>query len=80
MKIYSANEYWVKSASLCTPTRPATTLPYTRNYLMSSMQHGTGDANDRGACSNQNPLSSNVTQRALCIALDEWSNEAHQPP
>ncbi len=45
MEIYSANEYWVKAASLLhtTPdgTRDLPDSPYARNYFMSSMQHGT---------------------------------------
>ncbi len=61
MEIYSANEYWVKSASLLhtdpTGSYDLPDSPYARNYLVSSMQHGTGNANNRGACQqNQNPL------------------------
>jgi hypothetical protein len=85
MEIYSSNEYWVKAASLL-HTDPAghrdlPDSPYARNYLMSSMQHGTGNPNNRGACQQfQNPLSSNATQRALWIALDEWATKKRKPP
>ena len=50
MEIYSANEYWVKSASLLhtdpTGTRDLPDSPYARNYLMSSMRHGTAASPD----------------------------------
>ena len=52
MEIYSANEYWVKAASLLHTTPDGTgdlpDSPFTRNYLMSSMQHGTGNAANQG--------------------------------
>jgi hypothetical protein len=93
MEIYSSNEYWVKSASLL-HTDPAARhdlpdSPYARNYLMSSMQHGSaaspggipGTPPATGSCQQpQNPLNSNATQRALWIALDEWSTNHRQPP
>ena len=93
MEIYSSNEYWVKAASLL-HTDPAARhdlpdSPYARNYLMSSMQHGSaaspggvpGTPPATGACQQpQNPLNSNATQRALWIALDEWSTNHRQPP
>jgi hypothetical protein len=48
VEIYSANEYWVKAASLLhtTPdgTRDLPDSKFTRNYFMSSMRHGTGNA------------------------------------
>jgi hypothetical protein len=85
MEIYSANEYWVKAASLLhtdpTGSRDLHESQYTRNYLMSSMQHGTGSATNRGSCQQfQNPLSSSATQRALFIALDEWATDKRKPP
>ena len=85
VEIYSANEYWVKTASLL-HTDPTGSFdlpdsPYARNYLMSSMQHGTGSATNRGNCQQfQNPLSSSATQRALFIALDEWATKGTKPP
>src|ERR1051325_2719706 len=54
MEIYSANEYWVKGASLF-HTDPAGKMdlpdhPMTRLYFISSMQHGTGNGDAKGAC------------------------------
>ena len=93
MEIYSANEYWVKSASLLHTTPDGTRdLPdsrYTRNYFMSSMRHGTaatpggipGTPPNRGLCQqSDNPLNSAPVQRALFIALDEWATEGRDPP
>ena len=55
MEIFSANEYWVKAASLMT-TDPAgkedlPDSPFTRIYFMSSMQHGTGNGASKGRLS-----------------------------
>ena len=85
VEIYSANEYWVKTASLLhtTPdgTRDLPDSPYTRNYFMSSMRHGTGNAATRGNCQQfQNPLNSAPVQRALFLALDEWATKGTPPP
>jgi hypothetical protein len=90
VEIYSANEYWVKSASLLhtTPdgTRDLLDSKFTRNYFMSSMRHGTGNAGTdaapvRGLCQQRdNPLNSSPVQRALFIALDEWATENRKPP
>jgi Alpha/beta hydrolase domain len=85
VEIYSANEYWVKTASLL-HTQPdgSADLPdsqYTRNYFMSSMQHGTGNATNRGACQQfGNPLNSAPVQRALFLALDAWADDGTPPP
>ena len=85
VEIYSANEYWVKTASLL-HTQPdgSADLPdsaFTRNYFMSSMQHGTGNATNRGACQQfGNPLSSSPVQRALFLALDAWADDGKLPP
>jgi len=85
VEIYSANEYWVKTASLL-HTQPDGSAdlpesPFSRNYFMSSMQHGTGSATSRGNCQQfQNPLSSNPVQRALWLALDKWSTAGVAPP
>ena len=78
VEIYSANEYWVKTASLLHTTPDGATdlpdSPYSRNYFMTSMQHGTGSATSRGNCQQfQNPLSSTPVQRALFLALDKWA-------
>ncbi len=90
VEIYSANEYWVKPASLLhTDPSGKRDLPdsqYTRNYLISSHQHGTGNAGTdaspaRGACQQRgNPLNSAPIQRALFIALDDWATNNRKPP
>jgi hypothetical protein len=90
VEIYSANEYWVKAASLLHTTPDgARDLPdskFTRNYFMSSMRHGTGNAGtdaapNRGLCQQRdNPLNSAPVQRALFIALDEWATKGKEPP
>ena len=85
MEIFSANEYWVKAASLMT-TDPAGTKdlpdsPFTRIYFMSSMQHGTGNSSSRGNCQQfQNPLDSQAVQRALFTAMDKWVTAGTLPP
>ena len=92
MEIYSANEYWVKSASLLHTTpdgsRDLPDSPYARNYFMSSMRHGTaaspagpGTLPGRGVCQQaDNPLNSAPVQRALFVALDEWASKGKEPP
>jgi hypothetical protein len=85
VEIYSANEYWVKTASLLHIAADGSAdlpeSPYTRNYLMSSMRHGTGSATNRGNCQQfDNPLSSSATQRALFLALDKWSTRGVPAP
>ncbi|QJR16544.1 alpha/beta hydrolase domain-containing protein [Usitatibacter palustris] len=85
LEVYSANEYWVKAASLF-HTNPAGTQdladpPYARYYLMSSHQHGTGNGTARGSCQQLgNPLNANPTLRALFIALDQWATNGTAPP
>src|ERR1700694_4441616 len=85
VEIYSANEYWVKAASLL-HTDPTGSVdlpdsPYARNYFISSHQHGTGNGAAKGNCQQfQNPLNSAPVQRALFIALDEWATEGEEPP
>jgi hypothetical protein len=84
VEIYSGNEYWVKTASLL-HTQPdgAADLPdspYTRNYFMSSMRHGTGNSASRGLCQQfDNPLNSAPVQRALFLALDAWTYRTPPP-
>jgi hypothetical protein len=86
VEIYSANEYWVKAASLMTTDPTGTVdlpdnLDFTRIYFMSSMQHGTGSATSRGNCQQfQNPLDSSPVQRALFTALDQWVTLGTEPP
>jgi len=85
MEIYSANEYWVKGASLF-HTDPMGKMdlpdhPMARLYFMSSMQHGTGNGDAKGACQQfGNPLDSGPVQRALWEALDQWSTKGIAPP
>lgn len=83
-EIYSANEYWVKAASLLHTTPDGRhdlhDSPYARNYFISSHQHGTGNATSKGACQQfQNPLNSAPVQRALFVALDDWLR-GERPP
>jgi hypothetical protein len=85
MEIFSANEYWVKAASLMTTdptgTKDLPDSPFTRIYFMSSMQHGTGNNAVRGSCQQfQNPLDSQAVQRALFTALDKWVTAGTPPP
>jgi len=85
VEIYSSNEYWVKSASLLHTTPDGMTdlpdSPFARNYLISSHQHGTGNPATKGLCQQlQNPLDSAPIQRALFLALDEWTHGALPPP
>jgi hypothetical protein len=83
-EIYSANEYWVKAASLLHTTPNGTAdlpdSPFARNYFISSHQHGTGNAASKGNCQQfQNPLDSSPIQRALFLALDAWTNGTLPP-
>jgi Alpha/beta hydrolase domain len=85
VEIFSANEYWVKAASLMTtdPTgnKDLPDSPFTRIYFMSSMQHGTGRSDVKGSCQQfQNPLDSQAVQRALFVALDKWAAAGTTPP
>jgi hypothetical protein len=85
MEIFSANEYWVKAASLMTTdprgARDLLDSPFTRIYFMSSMQHGTGNGTSKGSCQQfQNPLDSQAVQRALFTALDKWVTKGTLPP
>ena len=86
MEIYSANEYWVKAASLF-HTDPMGTVdlpdhPMARLYLVSSHQHGgAGNPASKGNCQQfGNPLDSAPIQRALWEALDQWSTRGVAPP
>ena len=85
-EFYSANEFWVKAGSLMS-TDPTGRFdlpdhPLTRNYLLSSKQHGgAGDPTSKGLCQQLlNPLDSAPVQRALWTDLDEWSVSGIQPP
>lgn len=85
MEIFSANEYWVKAASLMTTDPTGKTdladSPFTRIYFMSSMQHGTGNGASKGNCQQfLNPLNSSPVQRALFVAMDDWVTKSVAPP
>jgi hypothetical protein len=86
MEIYSSNEYWVKGASLLhTDPLGKIDLPehvMTRLYLISSHEHGLGNAtrSRRGCQQFGNPLDSAPIQRALWDALDKWSTNGTTPP
>jgi hypothetical protein len=85
MEIWSANEYWVKAASLFhTDTKGTVDLPgdpQARYYFMSSMRHGTGNGNNKGNCQQfDNPLDSSPVQRALFLALNDWVTTGKEPP
>ena len=86
MEFYSSNEYWVKGGSLMS-TDPTGTYdlpdqPEARLYLLASKQHGgAGNPASKGVCQQfLNPLDSAEVQRALWIALDEWSTQGKAPP
>ena len=84
VEIYSANEYWVKAASLLHTTPDGRfdlpDSPFARNYFISSHQHGVGSATSKGACQQfQNPLDSAPVQRALFVALDDWVQGTNPP-
>jgi hypothetical protein len=85
MEVYSANEYWVKGASLFhTDTKGTVDLadhPMSRWYFISSHQHGVGNGTSKGACQQLgNPLSVFPTMRALWLAMDAWVAAGTPPP
>jgi hypothetical protein len=79
----SANEYWVKAASLLHTDLHGNDLPdpeEVRFYLVSGMQHGGGDAN-RGVCQQlHNPTNPGALLRALFLDLDAWVTRGTPPP
>lgn len=83
-EINSANEYWVKAASLLHTDPKGNDLPDPENvrfYLLSGMQHGTGNPNSRGVCQQgQNPTNAEPLLRALFVALVDWVITGKQPP
>src|SRR5689334_14108401 len=84
-EIYSANEYWVKAASLLhtdpTGRRDLPGSPYSRIYFISSHMHGSAAyPPTKGSCQQlQNPLDSQPIQRALWVAIDQWL-DGEKPP
>lgn len=83
-EINSANEYWVKAASLLHTDANGNDLPDPANvrfFLVSGAQHGAGNANSRGMCQQlQNPTNAEPLLRALFVALDEWVTKGTEPP
>jgi hypothetical protein len=85
-EIYSANEYWVKAASLLHTTpdgaQDLADSPFSRNYFISSHMHGSAAfPPGRGSCQQlQNPLDSAPIQRALFVAIDQWVTKGTPPP
>ncbi len=83
-EINSANEYWVKAASLLHTDGMGHDLPDPDNvrfFLVSGAQHGTGNATARGLCQQfQNPTNAEPLLRALFLALDEWVTRGTEPP
>ncbi|GAB3888800.1 alpha/beta hydrolase domain-containing protein [Spirosoma agri] len=83
-EINSANEYWVKAASLLHSDSKGNDLPDPDNvrfFLVSGAQHGTGDGANRGLCQQfQNPTNAEPVLRALFVALDEWVTKGVAPP
>jgi hypothetical protein len=85
---YSANEYWVKTASLFhTDPTGSTDLPdhpLSRKYYMSGMQHGGGSQTTKagvGVCQNwNNPTDPTYTIHALYTALDQAVTGNIPPP
>jgi len=86
MEFYSANEFWVKAGSLMStdPTgkHDLPDHPSSRNYLLSSKQHGgAGNPTSKGLCQQfANPLDSAQVQRALWEDMDQWSTTGKKPP
>ena len=86
LEFYSANEYWVKAASLMS-TDPTGRVdlpdhPFTRLYLLSSAQHASaGNPTSKGSCQQfLNPLDPAPVERALWEDLDDWSAHGVRPP
>jgi Alpha/beta hydrolase domain len=83
LDINSANEYWVKGASLLHTDLAGNDLPDPENvrfYLISTMQHGGGNES-RGVCQQlHNPTNGDTALRALFLALDAWVSNGTAPP
>jgi hypothetical protein len=83
-EVNSANEYWVKAASLLHTDLQGNDLPDPKNvrfFLISGAQHGAGDARNRGVCQQcQNPTNAEPALRALFVALDQWVTQGVAPP
>lgn len=81
-EVNSANEYWVKAASLLHTDTLGNDLPDPANvrfYLLSSLAHNASTG--PGICQQPgNPLIPNAGLRALLVALDEWVTRDRTPP
>ena len=85
MEANSANEYWVKGASLLHTDLEGNDLPdppEVRFYLFSSLPHAAGiGSSGLGICQQpRNPLVANAGLRALLVALDDWVTTGAEPP
>lgn len=86
MEVFSANEYWVKGASLMhTDAGGSADLPehaQSRLYFLSSHEHSAPqDPTTRGVCQQfGNPLDPAPVLRALLTALDRWVTQGVAPP
>lgn len=82
LEINSANEYWVKAASLLHTDLQGNDLADPENvrfYLLSGMQHGSGSGAGIGQ-QLQNPTQAEPVLRALFMALDQWVSKGVLPP
>lgn len=87
MQVNSANEYWVKTASLLHSFPDGKDLPRdpanVRFYLLSGVEHTTGGAppNSPGNCQQpRNTTGPGPVKRALFVALDQWVTQGIEPP
>lgn len=82
--VNSANEYWVKAASLLhtdTHGRDLQDPENVRFYLLSGLAHVIGNINDKKNCQQfTNAVNPYPALRALLIALDEWVSKGTTPP
>ena len=80
----SANEYWVKTASLLHSDLQGKDLPDPHNvrfYLMSGVQHTVSGSTGKGTCDQErNHTNPSPVLRALFVALDQWVTEDITPP
>jgi hypothetical protein len=84
-EVNSANEYWVKTASLLHTDTRGRDLEDPKNvrfYLMSSVEHTVaGSPPTPGNCQQiRNTTDPNPGLRALFIALDQWVTRGVKPP
>jgi hypothetical protein len=84
LEVNSANEYWVKGASLLHTDTKGNDLLDPQNvrfYLLSGLQHGPGNYNDRGVCQQfTNGNNPEPALRAFLTALDQWVSMGTEPP